>query len=141
MRISLAGTPREVMKRKSPQLKKALSYKKDRRNTYGENAKASRKGIPRKKRRQARAERRLARTAFQPGAASIDLDRVEDIEGRLLLKRRKAYVLKFPDEPLGDVVARKLENRARRGMIDAKKAAHDAREVRRHTRGSKPRAS
>lgn len=37
------------MARRSPQEKKRLSYKKDRRNRYGENAKASRKAIPRRK--------------------------------------------------------------------------------------------
>ena len=36
-----------LVKRKSPQEKKALSYAKDRRNTYGENDKSSRKNIPR----------------------------------------------------------------------------------------------
>jgi hypothetical protein len=125
------------MKRKSPQLKKALSYKKDRRNTYGENSKASRKGIPRKKRRQARVERRLARTAFRAGATSIDLDRVDDVQARLILRRRKAWVLKYPDEPLGEVVARKLEHRAKRGMIPSKKAAADARKARRHARDAR----
>jgi hypothetical protein len=127
------------MKRKSPQVKKALSYKKDRRNTYGENAKASRKGIPRKKRRQARAERRLAHEAFPPGATSIDLERIDDVEARRLLKRRKAWVLKFPDEPLGEVLASTLEIRARRGMIDAKKAAIAAGKARQFARDARGR--
>jgi len=35
------------MNRKTPQQKKAESYANDRRNTYGENDKASRKAIPR----------------------------------------------------------------------------------------------
>lgn len=34
---------------KTPQDKKALSYAKDRRNTYGENDKSSRKAIPARK--------------------------------------------------------------------------------------------
>ena len=128
------------MKRKSPQAKKALSYKKDRRNTYGENAKASRKGIPRKKRRQGRAERRLARTAFPPGATSIDLDRIDDVEARRLLKRRKAWILKFPDQPLGEVLAHTLERRAQLGMMDANKAAVGASKARRLARGARGRA-
>jgi hypothetical protein len=129
------------MKRKSPQVKKALSYKKDRRNTYGENSKASRKGIPRKKRRQARAERRLARTAFPAGATTIDVDRLDDVQARLLLKRRKAWVLKFPDEPLGEVLAQTLEHRAQRGMVSSRKAAADAHKARRHARGARRSAS
>ena len=128
------------MKRKSPQQKKALSYKKDRRNTYGENTKASRKGIPRKKRRQARAERRLARTAFPPGV-TVDLDRIDDVEARLLLKRRNVRRLKSPDEPLGEVLARKLESRSRQGMIDGKKAAAASSKARRLARGARRGAS
>jgi hypothetical protein len=42
----------------SPQDKKALSYAKDRRNGYGENAKASRKAIPRRKALENRDDRR-----------------------------------------------------------------------------------
>jgi hypothetical protein len=42
---------------KTPQEKKRLSYENDRRNTYGENSKASRKGIPLAKARANRAER------------------------------------------------------------------------------------
>lgn len=36
----------ELMKRRSPQEKKRLSYAKDRRNDYGENDKSSRKNVP-----------------------------------------------------------------------------------------------
>lgn len=36
-------------KARSPQDKKRLSYERDRRNTYGENSKSSRKNIPRSK--------------------------------------------------------------------------------------------
>ena len=43
---------------KSPGEKKQLSLKLDRRNTYGENAKASRKGIQKGKQRQHMNERR-----------------------------------------------------------------------------------
>lgn len=42
---------------KTPQEKKSLSYQKDRRNTYGENSKASRKDIPLSKALAIRAER------------------------------------------------------------------------------------
>ncbi|MGC2617441.1 MAG: hypothetical protein WA414_00280 [Acidobacteriaceae bacterium] len=45
---------------KSPQEKKTASLDLDRRNAYGENAKASRKGIPRSKKRSHSAERQAA---------------------------------------------------------------------------------
>lgn len=51
----MAGEP------KSPQEKKRLSLKKDRRNTYGENDKASRKNIPRSKAKSHRAVRHTAK--------------------------------------------------------------------------------
>src|ERR1700761_813602 len=56
---------------KSPQEKKALSYAKDRRNAYGENAKASRKAIPLRKAGENREDRRKVN---QDLAALPDLD-------------------------------------------------------------------
>lgn len=115
------------MTRMSPQQKKALSLKRDRRNDYGENAKASRKAIPLKKRRQARAERRLAQTAVPAGASAVDLERLDEVEVRLVRVRREGSPrLKVPDKPLGEVLARKLVRRARLGMVDPKAAASPA---------------
>jgi len=54
-----------VKKRRSPQEKKALSYAKDRRNTYGENQKSSRKNIPLSKAKGHRALRRGAKLALE----------------------------------------------------------------------------
>ncbi len=51
-----AGLP--MSKLKSPQENKAVSLKTDRRNTYGENPQASRKGIRRGKQRSHMGERR-----------------------------------------------------------------------------------
>jgi hypothetical protein len=45
---------------KTPQDKKSLSYAKDRRNTYGENDKSSRKAIPARKAGESRKVRRKA---------------------------------------------------------------------------------
>jgi hypothetical protein len=45
---------------KSPQVKKKLSLERDRRNTYGENAKSSRRNIPKSKQVSHQAERRVA---------------------------------------------------------------------------------
>ncbi|UGT42762.1 hypothetical protein LTV02_04940 [Nocardia yamanashiensis] len=45
-----------MVRRKSPQEKKSLSYAKDRRNDYGENDKSSRRNIRRNKRFPHRAD-------------------------------------------------------------------------------------
>lgn len=124
---------------KSPQQKKAESYKNDRRNTYGENSKSSRKGIAGKKRRHNRAERRLVREALP--ATSIELERIEEIEGRLLQKQYDTpfhMKLKTPDTPLGEVVVRKMERRARLGMISSEEVAQVANQVRRRTKTKQP---
>lgn len=97
--------------RKSPREKKAESYLKDRRNTYGENAKASRKSIPRRKAAGSRALRRLARQALLEAAAKADPEIVDAVEPRLERKRRVGWA-KVPDRPLGEVIARKHERRA-----------------------------
>jgi hypothetical protein len=49
----------QMSRKKSPPEKKADSYKKDRRNTYGENSKSSRKNIPLAKAREHREARRV----------------------------------------------------------------------------------
>jgi hypothetical protein len=95
---------------KTPQQKKAESYAKDRRNTYGENAKSSRKNIARKKRRQNRAERRLASQAFAGERREVDAEWMDAIEARVERKRRLWWP-KAPDEPLGVVVRAKLARR------------------------------
>ncbi|MFS8099223.1 hypothetical protein LFM09_19020 [Lentzea alba] len=90
------------MKRKSPQEKKALSYAKDRRNTFGQNDKASRKNIARNKRIRARMERHQA-LAHEP---------VDDVEGALHRRASwRSWWRKLPDAPLGEVIARKLARR------------------------------
>jgi hypothetical protein len=99
---------------KSPQEKKRESYAKDRRNVYGENAKASRKGIPRKKRQQSRAERRVANAPVVVGK-DLDFDRADANDAKLAKKRKEVWRLKMPDLPLGEVLARKSARRAAAG--------------------------
>jgi len=96
--------------RKSPQEKKGLSLKKDRRNVYGENAKASRKNIPAGKQRSHKAQRRI------PNEPLLDLKgevREEEalaaeaeVANRTLIRRRASFK-KQPDAPLGVVLERK----------------------------------
>ncbi len=56
---------------KSPQEKKQLSLERDRRNVYGENAKSSRKNIPKSKRLSQRSARKAANTPLQAIKGSI----------------------------------------------------------------------
>ena len=93
-------------RKKTPQQKKAQSLKKDRRNTYGENAKSSRKNIPRRRAEGHQALRRLARQALNAAVERGDPEIADAAEPRLRLKRLKGWT-KDPDEPLGEVLARK----------------------------------
>jgi hypothetical protein len=92
------------MKRKTPQQKKAESLAKDRRSTYGNNAKAARNAVPVRKRQRSQAERRLAKQELA-GAADDEI-RVDAMLDKVIVKRRRAWQ-KWPDEPLGEVLARK----------------------------------
>jgi DNA primase len=121
------------MKRKTPQEKKRDSYLRDRRNTYGENDKSSRKNIARSKRRRSRVERRLARTAFPPGERRVYEDRVEDVESRLVRKRRGAWT-KVPDTPLAAALERTFSYRVERRMITEKDARATVARIREITR-------
>lgn len=66
---------------KTPQEKKQLSLDRDRRNTYGENSKASRKLVPLKKAKSHRAERRLIRSTM---AATDEQKRKRRVRAALL---------------------------------------------------------
>jgi hypothetical protein len=95
---------------KNPEQKKQLSLKLDRRNTYGENSKASRAGIRRGKQRRHMNERRTVSAVFAQLKGPVQDDEATDAE--LLAKtnitgsQRRGFKKK-PDEPLGVVLARK----------------------------------
>lgn len=92
-----------------PGEKKRLSLELDRRNTYGENAKASRKSIPAAKARGHRAERRAVAEVLAHGHASGPEDAVLAVEASAK-SRAKAKKLgsfrKDPDQPLSVVLKR-----------------------------------
>jgi hypothetical protein len=97
-------------RQRSPGEKKALSYERDRRNTYGENSKSSRKNIALRKRHRSRAERHLENHAVKQ--ASGEPDSAAMSSGRALGGKHRHWT-KQPDEPLRKVVRRKLERRER----------------------------
>jgi hypothetical protein len=94
------------MKRKTPQKKKSESYAKDRRSIYGNNAKAARKAVPKRKQVRSQNERRLAKQELAGAAAAYDEARVDSMVDRVSVKRHKAWK-KEPDAPLGEVLAPK----------------------------------
>ncbi|WP_146168160.1 hypothetical protein [Pseudomonas mangrovi] len=101
---------------KSPDDKKRKSYKKDCRNTYDENSKASRKNIPRSKRRGHMAERHAVADALRGlngHASEVDADKADsEIKVRSRLTRLSAFK-KVPDKPLGEYLKRRMARRAR----------------------------
>lgn len=110
----------KAVARRSPQEKKALSYAKDRRNTYGENDKSSRRNIRRNKRVPNRAdrhrERQVLSTATGPVAAAEVAERAEV---KLLAKKSMWATKRWRkrrDTPLAEVVEHKLRRRGRLGM-------------------------
>lgn len=117
----------------TPQEKKRLSYLKDRRNTYGENSKSSRRNIARNKRIRSRSERRIAREAFADGAGEPVAERIDAVQARTLKKRRTAWT-KWPDESLAEVVERKLTRRVKAGIITGEEADARVQRIRRLTR-------
>jgi flagella basal body P-ring formation protein FlgA len=100
-----------VSKVKTPQQKKRLSYEHDRRNTYGENQKSSRKNIPLSKQRSHQDERRSVRQALIGAQGVTADDVVDEAQSQALrksrLKRLKGF-RKSPDETLGQVIKRRL---------------------------------
>jgi len=100
--------------KKTPQEKKRLSYAKDRRNTYGENSKASRKAIPLAK---ARANRQGRHAQNHVLATAVQLENDGDLAAveNLVRATEPRYWRKTPDTPLGDVLDRKPAGNTGRG--------------------------
>ena len=120
------------MERKTPQEKKRLSYEKDRRNTYGENDKSSRKNIRRRKRYPNRANRRNARQSLSAAVGAADATPLEQAEAALKHRRPKRW-RKRADSPLGLVVPRKLKRRVQTGIISAEEAEEKEARIRRRS--------
>jgi hypothetical protein len=117
----------QLSKIKSPQEKKVHALKNDRRNAYGENSKASRKGIRRSKQRSHREERRVAGLVLNRLKETADENDAIEAEAlmktKILQKRRTAFK-KVPDIPLGVVIKRKLASREK-AESDAESIVHN----------------
>src|SRR6185369_17391931 len=97
-------------------------------NTYGERGSKSRIAIARAKRNRRSRERAAAHHLAK--LAVDDPERAERAEGTSVLKRGGRWE-KVPDEPLGEVLERKLERRARSGGVPAAVAEAKASKIRR----------
>ena len=95
---------------KTPQQKKLASLALDRRNVYGENAKASRKLVPRGKQASQQALRSAAKRPLLNTEILADEDaanRVEfEVESAVIQAKRKSFK-KQADAPLGAVLKAK----------------------------------
>jgi len=94
---------------KTPQEKKRLNLEKDRRNAYGEDDKASRKSIPLAKARVNRANRHEDQRILDSAVGVPDEDLDDAAEQALLGRRRKVW-RKWPDRPLGRILAKRAGN-------------------------------
>ena len=105
-------------RRRDPKEKKALSYAKDRRNTYRENSKASRKGVPARKRSIVKAQRRHAHQSLAVVSSDTSAEQWVTNEVKAADKPLGRW-RKSPDKPLGEVIKNKLVRRKRVGMLGA----------------------
>lgn len=101
-------------KRKSPQQKKALSYERDRRDTYGENNKSSRKNIPLSKALSIRSERHEKNNALRGALTAESDDQLVAVEVAVHTSEPRQWK-KHPGATLGEVVAKKTKRRESNG--------------------------
>jgi len=103
-----------MSKLKTPQEKKRQSYEHDRRNTYGENQKSSRKNVPRSKQLSHQDERRSVRQVLIVAQGEFSSELADDAQSQTLVKSRMKKLKGFrksADSPLGDVVKERLLRR------------------------------
>src|SRR5262245_26368196 len=118
--------------RKSPQEKKRHSLLKDRRNTYGEHSKGSRKNVARHKRERSRIARRLRTQPLRQAIGPVDPEIEDQVEVQRVAAPKSNW-RKSPDTPLGEVIQKKMARRAKLGIIDATKAEVVKKTIRRRT--------
>lgn len=101
-----------MKKKKTPQLKKEESYKKDRRNSYGESPHGSRSSIPENKARVNRDFRRKTKGALKIRRDEVDTLDKDSIENSAKVIQREKWK-KHADIPLGEMLAIKKERKER----------------------------
>jgi hypothetical protein len=91
---------------KTPQEKKRLSYQRDRRNSYGENSKASRKNIPLSKALSIRAERHSQDHLLLATLNATNDEQLALVENSVRSTKPRQW-RKSADEPLGEALSRR----------------------------------
>ncbi|MGA3075079.1 MAG: hypothetical protein ABSG56_15425 [Bryobacteraceae bacterium] len=99
------------MKERTPQEKKSLSLAKDRRNVYGEAPHGARKSIPLRKKLRNRANRHSQESKLPSEPTPFDADQADEMESSMHDTAPQHWA-KYPDAPLGDVLAKKQRWRA-----------------------------
>lgn len=99
------------MKPRTPNEKKKLSYERDRRNVYGEAPHAARKNIPLRKALRNRANRHYENQQVGYQGPAPDADLADEL-GSAVYHRAPQEWEKYPDAPLGEVIANKSRKRA-----------------------------
>jgi hypothetical protein len=98
------------MRKQTPQEKKELSYKRDRRNVYGEAPHAARKNVPLRKALRNRANRHIANQTLAYKGPAPDEAISDELESRSEHYAPKVWD-KHPDAPLAEVIADKSRKR------------------------------
>jgi Arc/MetJ family transcription regulator len=94
-------------KKRTPQEKKKLSLKKDHRSAYGENSKASRKAVPKRKKAVNKSFRKLVKNSLDTlKMRNLDEDELVKKENKVKGVKKKDWK-KFPDIPLKEHIERK----------------------------------
>jgi hypothetical protein len=99
-----------TLRKRTPQEKKQLSYKRDRRNVYGEAPHAARKNIPLRKALRNRANRHAENEAVAYLGPTPSDDVADEIESGVHHRAPQGWE-KYRDAPLGQVVANKARKR------------------------------
>lgn len=97
-----------MTKQPTPQEKKKLSYKRDRRNCFGESPHAARKSIPLRKALRNRANRRQQEQRLHQLEGVPSLELADEVEAAMQHRASKVWK-KIPDAPLGERISRRLE--------------------------------
>lgn len=92
--------------KKTPQEKKRLSLERDRRPNYGNNNKAARKAVPRRKSGVNRANRRADTVALTDALGAPDEAIEAEVESTVMGRKRKVW-RKWPDLRLRTAIADK----------------------------------
>ena len=104
------GLPWSNMNKRTPQEKKALSYQRDRRNSYGESPHGARKSIPKQKALRNRANRHEQNRPLNLLGHALSEDVADEVESRIHHRAPREWQ-KYPDAPLAEVISRKQNNR------------------------------